>query len=53
MQDDKAGVKAERQGTLDVLLKNQKQKEPLVFTCENVLHLVTQFVAVDDQVNTH
>jgi hypothetical protein len=48
MQDKKRGVKAERQGTLDGLVK--KQKEPVVFTRENVLHLVTQFVAVDDQV---
>jgi hypothetical protein len=51
MQDDKRGVKMERQGTLDGLLK--KQKEPLVFTRENVLHFVTQFIAVDDQVNEY
>ena len=32
---------------------SQKTKAPQVFTRENILHLVTQFVAVDDQVNTH
>jgi hypothetical protein len=53
MQDEKRGVKAERQGTLDGLLRKPSDSEPLVFTRENVLHVVTQFVAVDDQVNTH
>jgi hypothetical protein len=51
MQDEKRRVKSERQGTLDGLLV--KPREPLVFTRENVLHSVTQFVAVNDQVNTH
>ena len=51
MQDEKRGIKAERQSTLDGLLK--KTTEPLVFSRKNVLHSVTQFVAVDDQVNTH
>jgi hypothetical protein len=51
MQDEKRGIKTERQGTLDGLLI--KKTEPLVFSRENVLHSVTQFVAVDDQVKTH
>jgi hypothetical protein len=48
MEDEKRGVKVERQGTLDGVLK--KKTEPVVFSRENILHLVTQFVAVDDQV---
>jgi hypothetical protein len=50
MQDDKRGVKTGRQGTLDGLIKKPRE-EPLVFTREK--NLVTQFVGVDDQVNTH
>lgn len=47
-EDEKKGVKRGKQGTLDKLMK--KSEAPVVFTCENALHLVTQFVAVDDQV---
>ncbi|KAF8237002.1 hypothetical protein L208DRAFT_1250077, partial [Tricholoma matsutake] len=47
MQEAKSGVKGDRQGTLDKLLR--KPNVPLVFTQDNVLHSVTQFVAVDDQ----
>lgn len=50
-QDEKNTAKGERQGTLDELMK--KPVALLVFTRENVLHSVTQFIAVDDQVNTH
>ena len=39
------------QGTLDGSLVEKSEKPvPLVFTRENVLHAVTQFIAVDDQV---
>ena len=51
MQEEKGGVKGERQGMLDKLIK--KPSELLVFMHENVLHFVTQFVAVDNQVNPH
>ncbi|KAF8232230.1 hypothetical protein L208DRAFT_1273067, partial [Tricholoma matsutake] len=47
MQEEKRGIKGERQGTLDKLIK--EPSELLVFTHENVLHSVTQFVAVNDQ----
>jgi hypothetical protein len=54
MQDEKRGVKEARQGTLDELIKKKaKEPAPQVFTRENLLHSVTQFIAVDDQVNTH
>jgi hypothetical protein len=53
MEEDKRGVKRERQGTLDGFRKPKEQMEPLVFTREKVLHSVTQFVAVDDQVNMY
>jgi hypothetical protein len=48
IEDERMGKKVGTQGTLDGLLK--KPKGPLVFTRENLLHVVTQFVAVDDQV---
>ena len=51
MQEEKKGTMGERQGTLDELIR--KPSGPQVFTRDNVLHSVTQFVAVDDQVNTH
>ena len=39
------------QGTLDGSLVERSEKlVPLVFACKNVLHLVTQFIAVNDQV---
>lgn len=38
------------QGTLDGLFGDKASIAP-VFTRENVLHAVTQFVAVDDQVS--
>ena len=39
------------QGTLDRSLVERSEKlVPLVFMCENVLHAVTQFIAVNDQV---
>jgi len=37
-----------KQGTLDLLVK--KPKGLIVFTRENLLHAMTQFVAVNDQV---
>jgi hypothetical protein len=40
--------KKETQETLDGL--QVEKLAPLVFMCGNVLHAVTQFVAVDDQV---
>ena len=48
MEEEKKGKKVAMQGTLDGLLV----ETPIVpvFTRENVLHTVTQFVAVDDQV---
>jgi hypothetical protein len=48
MQEGKRGEKVTKQGTLDGMLV-----ETLIcpaFTRENVLHMVMQFVAVDDQV---
>jgi hypothetical protein len=48
IEDERMGKKVGTQGTLDGLLK--KSTGPIMFTCENVLHAVTQFVAVDDQV---
>ena len=39
------------QGTLDGSLVERSEKlVPLVFMRKNVLHVVTQFIAVDDQV---
>ena len=41
------------QGTLDGSLVERSEKPvPLVFMHENVLHAVTQFIAVDDQVRS-
>jgi hypothetical protein len=37
-----------KQGTLDTLVS--KTAGLLVFNCEDLLHAVTQFIAVDDQV---
>ena len=39
-----------RQGTLDGFIR--KPAGPIVYMCENVLHVVTQFVAVNNQVST-
>jgi hypothetical protein len=52
MEDEKRGKKEGpgTQRTLDGLLVEKSEKSALVFTRENVLHAVTQFVAVDDQV---
>ena len=51
MEEEKTGVK---QSTLDGSLRKLEAKAPpQVFTRENLLYSVTQFVAVDDQVNTH
>ena len=50
MEDEKNGKKVTRQGTLDGLLTTSVAPVVLVFTRENLLHMVTQFVAVDDQV---
>ena len=51
MEDERRGKKVGRQGTLDGFVG--KQAGPIVYTRENVLHAVTQFVAVDDQASTH
>ena len=40
--------KVVKQGTLDMLVS--KMAGPLVFNCEDLLHAVTQFITVDDQV---
>ena len=45
------GKKAGEPETLDGFIG--QPAGPIVYTCENVLHVVTQFVAVDDQVSTH
>ena len=54
MEEEKRGGKKGglmTQGTLDGSLVERSEKlVPLVFTCENVLHAVTQFIAVNDQV---
>lgn len=51
MEDERKGKKVETQGTLDGFV--EKPVGPIVYTRENILHAVTQFVAVDDQVRTH
>jgi len=53
MEEEKQGkhMKGERQGMLKGFFG--KSIEPVVFTQENILHIVTQFIAVDDQVSTH
>ena len=51
-EERRGGVKGARQGTLTQHLVG-KPSAPPVFTRENVLHLVTQFVAIDDQASTH
>jgi hypothetical protein len=51
MEDERMGKKAGRQETLDGFVG--KAAGPIAYTRENVLHVVTQFVAVDDQVSTH
>ena len=48
IEEERRGKKVGTQGTLDLLVG--KPMKPLVFTRENVRHVVTQFVAVDDQV---
>ena len=47
MEEAWKGTKS-KQGTLDLLVK--KMAGPQVFTHINLLHTVTQFVAVNDQV---
>lgn len=44
----KTGVS--KQGTLDSLITKSGLVGPQAFTRENLLHVVTQFVTVDDQV---
>ena len=51
MEDERKGKKVEMQGTLDGFV--EQPVGPIVYMCENILHAVTQFVAVDDQVCTH
>jgi len=51
MEDKRMGKKVGGQETLDGFIG--KPAGPIVYTCENVLHVVTQFIAVDDQVSTH
>ena len=51
MEDERKGKKVETQGTLDGFV--EKPVGPIVYTRENILHVVTQFIAVDDQVCTH
>lgn len=48
LEDEKRGKKLGTQGTLDGLLV--EKPAPVVFTRENVLHVITQFIAVDNQV---
>ena len=53
MEEEKKGKKVvslAMQGTLDGLLISNVAPVVPVFTRENLLHAVTQFVAVDDQV---
>ena len=52
MEDEKKGKKGKvvTQGTLDGLLIVPVAPVMPVFTRENLLHMVTQFIAVDDQV---
>ena len=50
MEDEKKGKKVATQGTLDRLLIVPVAPVVPTFTRENLLHMVTQFVAVDDQV---
>ena len=51
MEEEQTGKDVGKQGTLDGLMG--KEVGPTVYTCENTLHAVTQFVAVDNQVSTH
>jgi hypothetical protein len=51
MEEERMGKDVVRQGTLDGFVG--KEKGPVVYTHENTLHMVTQFVAVDDQVSTY
>ena len=54
MEEEKRGV-TRNGGTQETLTQHLigKASAPPVFTCENVLHVVTQFFAVDDQASTH
>ncbi|KAF8236928.1 hypothetical protein L208DRAFT_1217724, partial [Tricholoma matsutake] len=47
MEEERRGKKVGRQGTLHGFVR--KQVGPIVYMHENVLHVVTQFVAVDNQ----
>jgi len=49
MEAARQGKKVEKQGTLDLMVG--KSTKPVVFSREDVLHAVTKFVAVDDQVS--
>ncbi|KIK05364.1 hypothetical protein K443DRAFT_3861 [Laccaria amethystina LaAM-08-1] len=47
MEEERTGKDVARQGTLDGFVG--KEVGPVVYTHENTLHMVTQFIAVDDQ----
>jgi len=51
MEEERMGKDVARQGTLDGFVG--KEVGPVVYMHENTLHMVTQFVAVDDQVSTY
>jgi len=48
MEEARQGDKSSTQGTLDKVMKTSTG--PTTFTRENLLHMVTQFITVDDQV---
>lgn len=48
MEEARQGNKSSKQGTLAQLMKTSTG--PTTFTRENLLHMVTQFITVDDQV---
>ena len=48
MEEARQGNKSSKQGTLDKVMK--PSTGPTTFTRENLLHMVTQFITVDDQV---
>ena len=49
MEEAQKGIKSAKQGTLDSLIKKPTGLQ--MFTRESLLHMVTQFIAVDDQVS--
>jgi len=48
MEEEQRHKKLPKQGTLN--LSVVKLLGPQVFTCENPLHVITQFITIDDQV---